>query len=163
MTKSARRTELNERDQTFIREYLIDLSISKAAVRAGLPEKTARIQGWQMLQRPEIKAAVDAALAERMKRLDSKADDVLREIARLALFDPAHLTGVTCPEDIALLPEDVRRAIVGWSWDKFGNFVVKMAKEGALEMLGRHHKLFTDKVEHSGGVTVTASPADERL
>ena len=55
------------------------------------------------------------------------------------------------PEDIPTLPEDVHRAIVGWSWDKAGNFTLKFAdKKSALELRGRHMKLFTDKIELTG-------------
>jgi hypothetical protein len=45
---------------------------------------------------------------------------VLREIQRMAMYDPAQLTDVKSPDDIKKLPEDVRRAIVGWSWDRNG-------------------------------------------
>jgi phage terminase small subunit len=76
-----------------------------------------------------------------------KATDVLREIQRLAMFDPADLTEVKSPADIKALPEHVRRAIVGWGWDRQGRFTIKTAKEGALEMLGRHHSLFNDKLK----------------
>jgi len=31
------------------------------------------------------------------------------------------------------------------------------------ELLGKHLKMFTDKVEHTGNVTITASPLDELL
>jgi phage terminase small subunit len=124
--------------------------------------------GYQMMQKPHVKAAVRARLAEQFARLDATAMDVKREIARMALFDPAHVTAVTCPEDIAQLPEDVRRAIVGWSWDKKGNFIIKLAKEGALEMLGRHFGLFRDRVEHSGpnGGPIAVTPvtmSDDQL
>jgi phage terminase small subunit len=146
----AARKKISDKEALFVRHYLVDLSYANAARRAGYSVKTAKEQGYQMAQRPQVRAAIDKAMAERAKRLDTQADDVLREIARMAMFDPAHVTAVTCPEDIALLPEDVRRAIVGWSWDRQGKFTVKLAKEGALDMLGRHHGLFKDRVEHSG-------------
>lgn len=79
-------------------------------------------------------------------------DRVLAEIEGVAFLDPKELAGITSPDAIAAAPEHVRRAIVGWSWDKAGNFVLKLAKERALEMLGKHRKLFTDKLE------VDASP-----
>jgi phage terminase small subunit len=83
----------------------------------------------------------------RQSETDVKATDVLREIQRLAMFDPADLTEVKSPADIKALPEHVRRAIVGWGWDRQGRFTIKTAKEGALEMLGRHHSLFNDKLK----------------
>lgn len=162
--------DLSDIEARFVAEYLVDLCQWRAMERAdgGEREKNWRQLGYQMMQRPHVKAAVDAALAAQFAKLDATAMDVKREIARMALFDPAHVTGVSCPQDIAYLPEDVRRAIVGWSWDRNGNFTVKLAKEGALEMLGRHHGLFKDRVEHSGpnGGPIPMSPAtlsDEQL
>ena len=47
------------------------------------------------------------------------------------LYDPADLVivgedgevrDITSPKDLRLLPERVRRCIVGWSWDRKGNF-----------------------------------------
>jgi phage terminase small subunit len=165
-----RRTTRNENglsdiEEAFVREYLVDLCQANAMRRAdgGEVKKAWRQLGHQMMQRPHVRAAVEKAMQERAKRLDTTADEVLREIARLAMFDPAELTGVTCPEDIALLPELVRRAIVGWSWDRQGRFTIKLAKETALGMLAQHHGLLKQQIEHSGGVTITATPLDQAL
>jgi phage terminase small subunit len=154
---------LTAKQERFVAEYLIDSNATQAAKRAGYSERSANEQGCMLLAKPHIRAAVDAARAAQAERLRATADDVVLEITRLAMFDPAKLIDVKSPADIAALPEDVRRAIVGWKWDKQGRFVIELAKQGALEMLGRHHGLFKDKVEHSGKVTVQAAPLDERL
>lgn len=142
--------KLTPREEAFVREYLIDLSATNAAKRAGYSAKTAKEQGYQLLKRPRIAAAIEAAMQARNQRLDASADDVLREITRLAMFDPAAFVNVKKPADVAKLPENVRRAIVGWSWDRQGRFTIKLAKESALSMLGQHHGLFKSVVEHSG-------------
>lgn len=146
---------LSDIEARFIQEYLVDLCQWRALRRAegwseGDPEKAWRVLACQLMKRPHVAAAKDAALAKQFKRIEATGDRVALELARMALFDPGHLTGVTCPEDIALLPEDLRRAIVGWGWDKNNNFAPKFAKEGALELLGRRFKLFTDKHELTG-------------
>lgn len=141
---------MTPKQEMFVREYLVDLNATQAAIRAGYSERTAQEIGAENLSKPMIKAAIDEAIKARGERTGVTADRVIMEIERLAMFDPAELADVASPEDIKLLPEDVRRAITGWSWDKQGNFIIRTAKQGALEMLGRHHKLFTDKVEVSG-------------
>lgn len=155
--------QLTPKQGRFVAEYLIDLNATQAAIRAGYSEKTAKSIGQENLTKPDIASAIATAQQKRGARLQATADDVVREITRLAMFDPKDLTTVKSPEDIAALPEDVRRAIVGWSWDKQGRFTIKMVKEGALDMLGRHHALFKDRVEHTGSVTLTATRADEAL
>lgn len=151
MKKVAKKSAaLNPKQAQFVAEYLIDLNATQAATRAGYSAKTANEQGARLLAHVSVRSAIDAAMLKRGERLQASADDVLREIARLAMFDPKDLTAVKGLDDIAALPENVRRAIVGWSWDKQGRFTVKTAKEGALEMMGRHHGLFKERVEHTG-------------
>lgn len=104
------------------------------------------------------KLAADAKVQSRVQDLLGKAaaanevgvERVLREIVRMSMFDPADLVNVKGPADIPHLPEDVRRAIVGWSWDKHGNFVLKLAKEGSLGLLARCLGMLTDRTELTG-------------
>lgn len=150
--------KLTPKQEAFCREYLVDLNGTKAYLRAGykVNDKVAAVNAARMLASAKVGFRIAKAMEERGERTRVTSDRVLVEIERLAMFDPKDLTKVSSPGDIAALPEEVRRAIVGWGWDKNGNFTVKMAKEKALEMLGRHHKLFTDKVEHSGKVGLEA-------
>jgi len=141
---------LTEKQSAFVSEYIIDLNAKQAAIRAGYSAKTAEVQGSVLLSNPKVKKAVQSAMEDRGVRTKITADRVLHEIERLAMFDPKDLTRLTGPRDIENLPEEVRRAIVGWKWDKQGNFMVDLAKEKALEMLGRHHGLFIDRKEITG-------------
>ena len=142
--------ELTPKQSLFVLEYLKDLNGSKAAVRTGYSEKTAKEQACRLLTNDHIIAAIADAMKQRGERTKITADRVLLEIERLAMFDPKDLTRITGPGDIENLPEDVRRSIVGWKWDKNGNFIVDFVKEKALEMLGRHHGLFVDRQEITG-------------
>lgn len=140
---------MTPKQEAFVREYLVDLNASAAYQRAGYAAKgnAAEVNASRLLRDAQVAAAVAAAMAERGARTQVTADNVLLEIQRLAMVDPSDLVKVKRPADIAKLPEHVRRAIVGWSWDAKGRFQVKLAKEGALQMLGRHHRLFNDKLQ----------------
>jgi phage terminase small subunit len=150
---------LSTSEQTFVLEYLTDpmRNKSKAAIRAGYAEKGATAQACQLMKRPIVQAAIAAGLVEQQARLDvmaeknnllkCKADDVVLEMVRMAMFDPGDLVHVKTLDDIKELPEDVRRAITGWKWDRDGRLVLQLGKEKAIEMLGRHHGLFNDKLD----------------
>lgn len=69
---------LTPRQAAFIREYLIDLNATQAAIRAGYSEKTAYSQGQRLLKNAEIQEAVQEAQAERAERLEVTSDDVLK-------------------------------------------------------------------------------------
>ncbi len=142
---------LTQKQIRFVEEYLLDLNATQAAIRAGYSPNTANEQGARLLANVSIVQAVQEAQGRRAQRTHIKADAVLAELAAIAFFDPALLEGVKGPEDVAALPVGVRRAIVGWSWDKQGNFLLKLApKTAGLELLGRHLGLFKERLEVSG-------------
>lgn len=155
---------LTPKQQRFVDEYMIDSNATQAAIRAGYSEDTARQMGAENLTKPDIAAAVDEARNAQSERTRISADRVIEEIEALALWDPAALVevmvetppgsgkfvveGITEPASIKLLPEKVRRAIVGWSWDRGGNFTLKLAdKSKALDQLMRHLGEYNDKLD----------------
>lgn len=163
---------LTAKQQRFVEEYLVDLNATQAAIRAGYSQNTAQEIGAENLTKPLIRAAIDAAKAERSEETGITAARVLAEIARMAFYDPAAIMleigeadfagrvsidddgkiyGLRGPSDIRRLPEDVRRAIVGWGWDRNQNFTVKLAdKSKALDQLARHLSLYNDRLEVTG-------------
>jgi phage terminase small subunit len=70
-----------------VREYLVDLNGTQAAIRAGYSPATADVQASQLLRFPKVAAAVSEALAARQRRCDVTADRVLLELARIAYAD----------------------------------------------------------------------------
>lgn len=56
--------KLTHKQRVFIDEYLRDFNATQAAIRAGYSEKTAYSIGSENLTKPEIKAEIDAKMAE---------------------------------------------------------------------------------------------------
>lgn len=147
-------------------EYPKDLNATAAAQRAGCSKATASSRGSKWLSLSHVRDFVNAALKQRAQRVRLTADEVLREIARIAFVD----IGEAYDEDGCLLPlkempEDCRRALAGIEVEelfsgtganrtKIGNIVKAkfVPKDRALEMAGKHLKLFTDLHEHRFGV-----------
>lgn len=160
---------LTAKQRRFVDEYLIDLNATQAAIRAGYAAKTAQEQGSRLLSNVMVAKAIAAAMKARSKATGIDAERVLKEIACMAFYDVADIASakINGPADIVKLPESVRRAIIGWGWDKAGNFTLKLSpKTPSLDQLGRHLKLFTDKVEHAGtngGPIQTASMSPDEF
>lgn len=141
---------MTPKQQRFVEEYLVDLNATQAAIRAGYSTRTANEQGARLLANVSVTKAVAARRAALSEKVEVTQERIVEEYARMAFYDPASLARrpITGPSDIPKLPEEVRRAIVGWSWDKAGNFTLKLAdKNAALTNLGRHLGMFQDKVQ----------------
>jgi len=110
------------KQETFVREYLIDLNATQAAIRAGYSAKTASEQAARLLTNVRIAAAIQAEMDKRAERTEITADFVLTSI----------LDVVTR----AKLDDQKQHELKG------------------LELLGRHLELFTDKLKHSGSVSL---------
>lgn len=71
---------LSNKQRIFVEEYLVDLNATQAAIRAGYSERTAYSVGQRLLKNVEIQRAVAAAQAKRARRVEIKAEDVLRGV-----------------------------------------------------------------------------------
>lgn len=80
---------LTGKQARFVEEYIVDLNATQAAIRAGYSEKTAEVQGHQLLKKTSVCEAVQAAKAERSKRTEITADAVVKELARIGFSDIA--------------------------------------------------------------------------
>lgn len=77
-------TPLDERERLFVAAYAASWNGAAAAREAGYSERGASVQAVRLLARPNVKAALDRARAERLERLGVRADAVLAELARVA-------------------------------------------------------------------------------
>lgn len=151
---------LTPKQNNFVAEYLVDQNATQAAIRAGYSPGSADVQGARLLGNARVRQLIDEALERRAARVEVKTEDVLRELLRLALVDVGRAydeSGRLLP--LHEMPEDVRRAIVAVEVDesKAAGVVrkVKFAdKVRGLELLGKHLRLFAEKVEVTGRVTL---------
>ncbi|WP_427928633.1 terminase small subunit [Agrobacterium cavarae] len=84
-------SDLTAKQRAFVREYLIDLNATKAAIRAGYSEKTAHSQGPRLLENVGIAASIEKAKAQRSERTQIDADWLLKRLADEAVADIADL------------------------------------------------------------------------
>jgi phage terminase small subunit len=157
---------LTPKQAAFVREYLIDLNASAAYRRAGYAGKgrTVEVNSSKLLRNTEVASAIQGAMEDRRKRVEITSDQVLKNIIeigqRCLQRDPVMIGK---GKDRKQLTQEIVDPDTG---EEILAQVFQFDAQGALraqELLGKHLKMFTDKVEHSGAVTVLASPMDERL
>ncbi|MEK8206760.1 terminase small subunit [Paenibacillus sp. FSL L8-0696] len=76
------------KQKLFVKEYLVDLNATQAAIRAGYSAKTANEQGARLLANVSIQEAIQAAMDKRAAKVDVTAEMVLRHWYELATADP---------------------------------------------------------------------------
>lgn len=153
--------DLTIKQRLFVEHYLSCFNASEAARRAGYSRDTAAVIGSENLRKPNIAAAIQEGFAKRAMPADevlARLADIARSDARdLLEFDPeGNVIGLRLHEDAPLhLIKELTRS-------RYGLGVKVYDKQAALETLGRYHKLWTDKIEHSGNIDVTQL-TDEQL
>lgn len=138
---------------------MIDLNATQAAIRAGYSPNGAGQAADKILKKIEVAEALDKAKAERARRTGINQDRVVRELARIAFVNPgqvintedATLLNDAVEDDLAAVQSVKVKVIPGRGGEDGIEREIKMAdKVRALELLGKHLGLFTDRVDLSG-------------
>lgn len=165
---------LNHKQRAFAHQYVSGEgtkgNATASAIAAGYSQRTAHVQGHDLLKNPKVAALVAELEEKSIQKIQRTANHVLEELARLGFSDVTAIFNddgtLKHPKD---MPVEVRRAIKSiefeelWEGNKSdtaagedkGRFVIGRivkvvlhSKEKGLELLGKNLKLFTDKVEH---------------
>lgn len=86
------RQRLNKREEAFIREYIVDMNGTQAAIKAGYSPRTAGQKANNLLKKVEILTEIQAQIKARFERLDIDADTLLNRAATVLRADPRQLT-----------------------------------------------------------------------
>lgn len=164
---------LNDKQEMFCREYLVDLNATQAAIRAGYSDKTARSQANRMLTNVDIEKRIQELKSERGERLEIDADYVLQRLVEIDQMDVADI----------LLSNGEIKPIKDWPkvWriTLSGIDVTEMAGDAAgllkkikwpdkvknLELLGKHISVqaFREQVKSEHDVVGTLSDLMDEL
>lgn len=148
--------KLTPKQKRFVAEYLVDLNATQAAGRAGYKDPNI---GRQLITKNNVAEAIRKAMADREERTGVTQDWVVQELYKIAHADRGGIAKVVGGVRVVLtdtdeLDDEQRAALVGVEATKFGIKVTTCDKLKALELLGRHLGMFTDKVEQTGETTL---------
>lgn len=151
---------MNDKQAAFVNEYLLDFNATQAALRAGYSEKTAYSIGWENLKKPEIAKRIQERLAEKTMT----ADEVLvrlSEQARASFKDFIVIEGEYSWRFDMEKIQASGHLVKSISTSKNGVRIELYDAQAALRDIGKHHGLFTDRVEHSGEVAQIGMTLEE--
>lgn len=138
--------DLSEKQRRFVEAYLIEPNATRAAITAGYSPATADAQGARLLTNVKVARALEAARRDRRQRARLTADDIVRALEDIVLFDPRRLFAEGKPKDMHELDEaDARMVVERWA-DANGQRVRWGDRLKALDMLAKHHGLLEHRV-----------------
>ena len=124
-------SKLNVKQKMFCKEYLIDLNGTKAAIRAGYSERTARTMASKLLTKGNIQEYTQKLIDKRSKKVEVSIDNVLED-----LLD----TRATCLQYMVKTDDKGVESL---------DTAAVNGRTKANELLGKYQKMFTDRVEVS--------------
>lgn len=158
---------LTPKQEAFVREYLIDLNATQAAIRAGYSAKTAYSQGERLLRNVEVSTALSEAKTARSDKAGIDAEWVLTRLVSEATADLADLydeagnlkiihdwpmvfrTGLVAGVEVEELFEGR-----GEAREQIGRVrkIKLLDRTKLVELVGKHVTVqaFKDRVDHTG-------------
>lgn len=141
---------LNDKQQLFCEEYLIDLNATQAAIRAGYSEKTAYSIGQRLLSNVEIHARITEMKAKRSEKTNIDAEWVLRRLVSIS--------DRCMQQEAVMLFSPIDKTMVHKE-DEDGNKLYQFDSNGAnkaTELIGKHIGFFEkDNEQKKADVVVT--------
>lgn len=92
--------QLTDKQEIFVREYMVDWNATQAAIRAGYSHDCAQEQGSRLLSNAKIRNALQEMASARAKRLGIDAEEMLKMWAAMIAVDVneiSQLRRVCCP------------------------------------------------------------------
>ncbi len=126
---------MTNKQTIFVAEYIKDFNATQAAIRAGYSEKTAGAIGAENLTKPEIQEAISTAMSERAKRTELTQDYIVSNLMEIVSRTMQATPVIRKGEQ---LTDENGQGV--WEFD------AKNALR-ALELLGKHLGMFSDKIK----------------
>lgn len=183
---------LTRNQQIFCDEYLIDLNATRAykvAYKNVTKDETAAAASSRLLRNVKVKNYIEGKMKEREKRTEITQDKVLKELAKIGFANAVDYAKVVEKEyeeniidgdgniiDTAIktykaveieetdnIDADKQAAIAGIKQGKNGIEVKLNDKVKALELIGRHLGMFTEKIDMTVGKSEKLSDIIDQL
>lgn len=175
---------LSEKQKIFCDEYLIDFNATrsyKVAYGEDMSDDAASASGSRLLGNVKVSEYLTKRIEERKERTEITQDMVVNELAKIAFSDISKVVNIfnnsreksvtdedgeivgkeviqftdILYENTENLPDDIKAAIKSIKPGRNGVEVEFNDKIKALELLGKHLGMFTDKFEVTSDLGVT--------
>lgn len=138
----------NPQHQLFVDElFNLNMNGAKAAIAAGYSEKGARQQAHRLLTNVDIQGEIQVRLAEK----HMGADEVLARLAdhaRMQIDDYIRVVKGQVTVNVQAMKRDGKSHLIkSIKPGKYGTIIEFHDVQRALELIGKYHALFTDRIK----------------
>jgi len=155
--------KLTHKQQAFVTEYLKDYNATQAAIRVGYSGHTAKQQGSRLLTNADVLAAIQSNIMGQ-----DEAALQITDIARGDMGDFLDIGSMAFSVDLNKAKEAGKTKLIqkvkmrttttlnkdGVETETHDIEISLYDKLSALEKIGKLHKMFTERIEHTGTVFV---------
>lgn len=131
---------MTARQERFVEEYLVDLNGTRAAIRAGCSEKSARKTASKWLTNADILARVREKQAEQTQRLAISSDFVLQQLVET-------LNRCMAAQPVMVRDPNTKQMVESGTYTFDSRGALR-----ALELLGKHLGMFEDRLRVNANV-----------
>lgn len=139
--------KLTPKQQRFVQEYMIDLNATAAAGRAGYSDPNF---GRQLITKPNVAVEIQKRQEKIRGKLEITQERVIKELAAVAFSNGTDFAQIQSGGRVFLVPTEQlddtkKRAVASIKEGQFGTEVKTYDKIKALELLGKHLGMFSDR------------------
>lgn len=144
--------KLTDKQELFCNEYLLDLNATQAAIRAGYSQPTSFSIASENLRKPYIRARISELMSKRSESLLIDQEFVIQNLIKVSQrclqatpvmeFDPI---------EKKMVQKGANEGEPVWEFDSSG-------ANRSLELIGKHLKMFTDKIENNNNTNIFTGP-----
>ena len=158
-------------EQRFCREYLKDSDAKQAAIRAGKSKDWAHSNAYHLVRDPLISAEIGRLRRKLIEKAEVTVERIVLELAKIGFANAGDFfdwgpDGVTVrsKDDLTLEQQAAVAEVCETTTKEGGTIRVKLHdKPGALEKLGKHLGMFTEKVDLTSGGKALQNLSDDQV
>lgn len=155
------KSKLNPKQTAFCEEYILDFNGTQAAIRAGYSKKTAAIQAFDLLRKPNIQQKIQELINNRSQKTEHSGAEVIRRLWELANIDISDIMTIDEGGSVQAIPIDqlppgtgrliskikekrtIKESSDGSSQTMYGQLEYEVPdRRACLELLGKHYGIF---------------------
>lgn len=148
--------KLTPKQERFVNEYIRTLNVTQSAITAGYSPKTAHVTGSRLLKKKHINEYIQEQKKKVIDESILSANELLHLLTNSAVGDETETKEVIVKRgEYKENPQNGKIQLVYNEYVKLIEIPIKPSDRlRARDMLGKYHKLFTEKKEFTGDTPV---------